>query len=126
MWRCDVRTWTELGRRLARLLQSRRFESDLAEEMAFHREMKARELAAAGADDQSLAARRAFGSSALAADESRDVWIPFALQGLGQDVRQALRSLWANRIVSGVAILSLALGIGANTAIFSLVNGLFL
>src|SRR5262249_21167109 len=54
------------------------------------------------------------------------VWIPFALQGLGQDVRQALRSLWANRIVSGVAILSLALGIGANTAIFSLVNGLFL
>jgi putative ABC transport system permease protein len=54
------------------------------------------------------------------------VWTPRWLQGLGQDGRLAIRTLFTNRLVSALAILSLALGIGANTAIFSLVNSLLL
>jgi predicted permease len=118
----------ELLRRAWYFLRQRRLDDELAEEMEFHRAMKQREIEKAGADprDAELAARRAFGSSALAADRSRDVWVPRALQGLGQDFRLAIRTLVANRLVSAVAILSLALGIGANTAIFSLVNSLML
>jgi putative ABC transport system permease protein len=101
----------ELLRRFHYFFTQRRREAELAEEMALHAE---------------LCGRRAFGSSALAGDRSRDVWVPRSLQGLGHDFRLAVRALFANRIVSGVAILSLALGIGANTAIFSLVNSLLL
>src|SRR5260221_123211 len=118
----------ELIRRVWYFIRQRRLEDDLAEEMAFHRGMKQREIEDAGADprDAELAARRAFGSGALAADRSRDVWVPRALQGLGQDFRFAIRTLFANRLVSAIAVLSLALGIGANTAIFSITNSLLL
>jgi putative ABC transport system permease protein len=118
----------ELLRRLWHAVRRRRFDADLAEEMAFHREMRERELAADGAeaDEAAFAARRAFGSGALARDQARDVWVPHWLQGLGRDVSVAWRTLWSARLVSGVAIVSLALGIGANTAIFSLIDGLVL
>jgi|SRR5579871_1020614 len=100
-----------LFRRIWYLLNRRRFDAELAEEMAFHR---------------SLTTPAAFGSAALAADRARDVWMPPALQGLGQDVRLAMRTLRRTPLVSTVAVLSLALGIGANTAIFSLVDSLVL
>ncbi len=57
---------------------------------------------------------------------AHDVAVPSHLQGLGQDVRLALRTLAGTPIVSAVAVLSLALGIGANTAIFSLIDSLLL
>ncbi|MBI3402302.1 MAG: ABC transporter permease [Acidobacteria bacterium] len=118
----------ELIRRAWHIIRQRRFEEDLAEEMEFHRAMTQHEIEDRGVNprEAAFAARRAFGSVALAADRSRDVWIPRALQGLGQDFRLAVRTLFANRLVSFIAILSLALGIGANTAIFSLVNSLLL
>jgi predicted permease len=118
----------EFLRRAWYFLRQRRLDDELGEEMEFHRAMKQRELEDSGADprEAEFASRRAFGSSALAADRSRDVWVPRALQGLGQDFRLAVRTLFANRLVSAIAILSLALGIGANTAIFSLVNSLLL
>jgi predicted permease len=115
-------------RRLWFAIRRRRFERELAEELAFHHEMKQRELEAdgLGAVEARHAADRALGSLALAQDRSRDVWQPRWLQGLGQDVRLAIRSLAAAPIVSMAAVLSLALGIGANTAIFSLVNSLLI
>src|SRR5262249_4668000 len=73
-----------------------------------------------------FAARRALGSVALARDRAHDVWVPHWLQGLGQDVRVAVRMLRSTPLLTTVAVLSLALGIGANIAIFSFVDRLLL
>ena len=115
-------------RRLWYIAQQRRRQAELAEEFEFHREMTERDLERRGLDPTGAAwaARRAMGSVALAHDHSRDVWCPRSLQGLGQDCRLAVRTLLGTKIVTAVAVLSLALGIGANTALFSLVNSLLL
>src|SRR5262245_56264574 len=113
-----------LLRRIWSLLRQRRLTADLAEELAFHEALKRHELEAAGlaSSDARLAARRALGSAALAADRVRDVWLPHWLQGGGHDLRLALRALGATPLVTTVALLSLALSLGANTAIFSLIS----
>jgi putative ABC transport system permease protein len=118
----------QLLRRAWYVIRRRRFDADLREELDFHRASIERDLQQSGADftEARFAARRAIGSVALAQDDAHDVWVPRALQGLGQDVRLAFRSLRATPVVTAVAILSLALGIGANTAIFSLVDSLVL
>jgi putative ABC transport system permease protein len=115
-------------RRLWNMLRLGRLDADLAEEMEFHRAMKQRDLEERGLKtaDAAPEARRALGSIPLAQDRSRDVWCPCWLQGIGQDLLLGVRALLASRIVLTVAVLSLALGIGANTAIFSLVNSLLL
>src|ERR1700724_2896859 len=118
----------QLIRRVWYAIRQRRLEADLSEEIEFHRAMKQQELEEGGLEPTkaTFATRRALGSTALAQDRARDVWRPRWLQGSGQDVRLACRALRATPIVSGVVMLSLALGIGANTALFSLVNSLVL
>src|SRR5579864_5781856 len=118
----------QLIRRIWYAIRQRQLGADLADEIEFHRAMKQREIEKGGVDptEATFATRRALGSIPLAQDRSRDVWCPFWLQGTGQDLRLAVRTLLASRIVSTVAILSLALGIGANTTIFSLINSLIL
>src|SRR5262245_46946066 len=105
-----------LLRRLWYLVRQRSHQQALADEMAFHREMTRRELELGGAApaDATLAARRAFGSSALAQDRAHDVWMPRWLHGLGQDFSLAARLFRKAPLIGGVAVLSLALGIGAN------------
>jgi predicted permease len=117
-----------LLRRLWYAMWHRQFQADLTEELEFHRAMKERELEARGVDQREahVAARRALGSMALVQDQSRDVWRPRWLQGIGHDFRLAGRCLRATPVVIGIALLSLALGIGANTAIFSLIDSLIL
>lgn len=118
----------QLLRRLWYAIRQRRFKVDLAEEMEFHRAMTQQDLEDRGVDrtDAAFAARRAFGSAALAQDLARDVWISRWLDDLTRDIRLAFRALRKTPVFAGVAILSLAFSIGANSTLFSVINAVLL
>jgi putative ABC transport system permease protein len=113
-------------RRLWYVLRQRRFDADLAEEMAFHRQMAQHELAQQGAapEDARLVAHRRFGSAALTHDRVRDVWIPAALRDVSHDLRFACRQLAKNPSFTLVAVVTLGLSIGFNTTLFTIVDGM--
>jgi predicted permease len=117
-----------LLRRLLFYLRRERFERELDEEMRFHLEMKVEEHVASGMrpDEARAAARREFGSRARLIESSRETWAFSIFDSLVQDVQLALRGLRARPGFTAVALVSLALGIGANSAVFTLVNGAFL
>jgi predicted permease len=101
-------------------------ERDLEREIRADLELEAAERQSGGLSEEEarLAARRAFGNTAFVKEDVRAMWgFAFASQ-LAQDLRYALRTIRSNRAFSAAAILSLALGIGANTAIFSLMDAL--
>ena len=112
-----------LLRRAWHLICWRRFEADLAEEMEFHRAMKQQEIEERGveATQAAAAARRAFGS-VPSRDNARDVWIWLWVQDIAKDVRFAARLLAKDRRFTLAAVAALALGIAANTTIFTFIN----
>ena len=96
--------------------------------MELHLAEKAAELQADGmtAERARAEARRRFGNVGLKQEESREIWMTRFWSELGQDVRYGCRTMTANKAFSALAVLSLALGIGANTAIYSFMESILL
>ena len=118
MWIRRLRYWIESARR----------SQALREEMELHLAEKAAELEADGmtAERARAEARRRFGNVGLQHEESREIWMTRFLSELGQDIRYGCRTMTANKAFSALAVLSLALGIGANTTIYSFMESILL
>jgi predicted permease len=116
-----VRRWF---RDLSRFLRREWHDRDLEEEFQAHLRMEAQERAEAGESPEAAwaSARRDFGNVALVKEVTRDMWGWSTLETLLQDVRYGLRTMRRSPVFAAVAVLSLGLGLGANTAIFTLLN----
>jgi predicted permease len=114
--------------RLRALLRRRAVEDDLAEELGFHLAEETERHVARGMTraEAALAARRAFGNEAAVREAARATFTFHWLEDLAQDARYGVRGLLQNKTFAAAVLLIVALGIGANTATFTLVDALIL
>src|SRR5262249_43336567 len=110
------------------LLTGKHIDRELAEEIAFHRDMIARDERRLGrTPERAMAnATRKMGNTTLMTEYSREAWLIAWLDTLVRDVRYALRSFARYPAFTIAALLTLTLGIGANAAIFRLVDTVML
>jgi predicted permease len=117
-----------LRSRLATLWKWRRQETDLDEEIRFHLSEEADERVAGGLTTEAarFAAKKDFGNDCLIREETREAWGWASAERLIQDVRYGARIMRRHRSSATLAVFTLALGIGATTAILNVVNSLVL
>ncbi len=118
----------ELWRRISTLLHPRRFRADLDDEMRLHLELRQQQQAERGLsqNEARFAAQRRFGNATLLAEKSHSAWGWGWLESLVQDTFYGIRAMLRSPGITAIALLSLALGIGANTAIFTLMDAVML
>jgi len=107
---------------------TRRSSDDFAAEIESHIAMEAERLMRAGmsAEEAQFAARRAFGNTTGAREHFREHRPGWTMESIGQDVRYSLRAMRRNPAFTIIAVISLALGIGANTTMFSVIDTILL
>jgi putative ABC transport system permease protein len=119
-----TRTFTKLGA----IFRHKEIDQELDDEIRTHLAMEVDENLEKGMEpnEASHAAHRAFGNVELARDDSRSMWIYRWIEDLGKDIRFGIRMLLKQRGFSAIAVISLALGFGLNTTIFTVVNAILL
>src|SRR5712671_847873 len=110
------------------LFSRRRMYGELSEEIREHLDEKIEELIAGGMsrEEATYAARREFGNMTLFEEDARDVWRWLSVEIFFADMRYSLRMLRHNPVFMVVGLLTIAIGIGANAAVFSVVNSVLL
>ena len=113
---------------LTQLFSRRRLYGELAEEIQTHLDEKIEELVAEGMsrEEASHLARLEFGNVGLIEESSREVWRWPSIEDFLMDISYGLRALRHNPVFTAVGLLTIAIGIGANTAVFSVVNSVLL
>lgn len=114
--------------RVRTLFRRARMERELDAELAFHLDMAAAEYVRRGMSPERARreARQVFGAVEHVKDDVRDTWLVRVGEALVQDVRDGVRSLGKNRGYAAAVILTMALGVGATSAIFAVVNAVVL
>ena len=116
--------FTNLRLRLKALFRRKKLDQDLNDELAFHMAMREGKLRESGEDPRQ--ARKRFGNATGIKETTREIWTFQMLESIWSDIRYGAHVLRKNPLFTAIAIGSLALGIGANTAVFTLVNAVII